>query len=133
MAYNKEWYKEYYERNKRRKYETNKAWKAKNADKVAQQRRREVCTRMRRVFGITFDDYERMSEAQDHKCKICQRPEKGKRLAVDHCHTTRKVRGLLCAKCNQGIGHFDDDPDLMLRAIEYVQRNISPEQDSCAD
>lgn len=60
-----------------------------------------------------------MLEACDFKCEICS-----KQLDVpyvDHCHTTKKVRGILCNKCNFGIGHFDDNPALLESAIRYLK------------
>lgn len=130
MSYNSTWYKEYYRKNKDKKIVTNKKWKETNPEKLELQRRRERCRRFRRIYGISLEDYEEMSEKQNHLCLICQKPEEGKRLAVDHCHNTKIVRGLLCAKCNQGIGHFDDDIDLMLRAIEYVRSHNSIRKNS---
>lgn len=62
-----------------------------------------------------------MEKAQGGVCKICRRPEtQRKRLAVDHCHTTGAVRGLLCITCNAEIGHLLDDPEIIRRAADYV-------------
>lgn len=78
-------------------------------------------------FRITEADYEAMLFAQDGRCAICRKPEsltfKGRtrRLAVDHCHGTGKVRGLLCAHCNQALGKFDDEPSVLRRAAEYLE------------
>ena len=41
-------------------------------------------------------------------------------LAIDHCHSTGKIRGLLCDRCNHGLGHFKDDINLLIKAIEYL-------------
>lgn len=82
---------------------------------------------LKRCFGITLKDYEDMLEGQDSKCKICKKPEtsiiKGKliALAVDHCHDTGKVRGLLCSRCNQGLGNFKDNIETMTVAIQYLK------------
>ena len=80
-----------------------------------------------RKFGLTAEDYERMLAAQDHRCATCGRADTGRRdrerFAIDHCHTTGRIRGLLCNKCNTGIGLFCDDPDLLLKAAAYLQRN----------
>jgi hypothetical protein len=62
----------------------------------------------KRAYGITVEDYETMLANQNGVCKICNRPCKsGKSLAVDHCHETGKVRGLLCAKCNTNLGRIE--------------------------
>lgn len=77
-----------------------------------------------KCFGITIDDYEKMLKAQDGKCAICQRRpgiDQEKRLHVDHCHTTGKVRGLLCSKCNCGIGHLADSPERLRKAASYIE------------
>lgn len=74
-----------------------------------------------RQYGITPEVYAALLEAQGGKCAICRRePEAGRDLAVDHCHDTRVVRGLLCHLCNVGLGQFCDSPDLLRAAIEYL-------------
>ena len=54
-------------------------------------------------------------------CEICGRKEK-RELSVDHCHKKIKFRGLLCSRCNLGIGIFEDDPKLLVKVIEYLNR-----------
>lgn len=82
---------------------------------------------LRRKFGITGEDFARMLAAQGGVCAVCKKPEthtypsgKVKELAVDHCHDTNVVRGLLCFNCNQGIGRFKDDPALLRAAADYL-------------
>ena len=77
--------------------------------------------RYKAVYDITLDDYRNMLNSQGGVCKICKTNADKRRLAVDHDHTTGKVRGLLCANCNQALGHFNDDPAIMLVAINYLQ------------
>jgi recombination endonuclease VII len=63
---------------------------------------------LRHTFGIDNADYDRMLLHQKGLCAICSRPcPTGKRLAVDHCHKTHKVRGLLCAHCNRNLGWLE--------------------------
>lgn len=75
---------------------------------------------LKRAYGITHDDYAEMLEEQGYGCAICGGTDESRRLAVDHCHETQRVRGLLCGRCNRGLGHFGDDPELMHRAVEYL-------------
>ena len=81
---------------------------------------------MQDKYGMSREDYNSMRAAQNHKCKICGIDEvyclHGK-LYVDHCHTTNRVRGLLCHKCNTGLGMFQDSIPDMLKAISYLQEN----------
>lgn len=79
-------------------------------------------TRLLRSFGITAAEYDRMLEDQGGKCGICRLDcTSGRRLAVDHCHETGRVRGLLCGNCNHGLGKFLDDPGLLDRAAMYLR------------
>ena len=81
--------------------------------------------KLKRQYGIDFDDYNAMLFKQNHRCCICNSHEDDfkRRLAVDHCHTTGKVRGLLCHHCNISLGNFKDDPKLLKRAIKYLEKH----------
>jgi hypothetical protein len=69
--------------------------------------------------GVTTEDYDRMLMQQHGACAICkQKPDE--RLCVDHCHATDEVRGLLCRKCNAGLGFYDDDSNRLREAADYV-------------
>ena len=82
----------------------------------------------KRKFGITPERYAEMFNSQNGLCAICNQPEtatrmgKVKTLAVDHCHTTGIVRGLLCADCNTGIGKLKEDFDIFNSAIQYLAK-----------
>lgn len=75
-------------------------------------------------------DYNALAEKQNHRCAICGAEEKSRdrwngrtrRLAIDHCHTTGKVRGLLCTGCNSALGHMQDDPERLRAAADYLER-----------
>mgnify|MGYP000094078581 FL=1 len=68
-----------------------------------------------------------MLEAQDYKCAICGNEDEveGRRLAIDHCHSTGDVRGLLCGKCNRGLGLFYDNQELLNKAIQYLKQSLA--------
>ena len=73
-------------------------------------------------YGITEEDYQRMLEAQGGRCYICQKmPRKGAHLSVDHDHKTKRVRGLLCTRCNRALGPFEWDIGVIVRTISYLQ------------
>ena len=79
---------------------------------------------LKRNYGITPKDYDAMVETQNNECLICFASgdkERNKRLVVDHCHASGKVRGLLCNKCNLLLGHADDTIDRLERAILYLK------------
>ena len=72
-------------------------------------------------YGITAEDYNYMLEQQRGGCAICfQSNTSGRRLAVDHNHDTGEVRGLLCGRCNIGLGQFGDNVDNLEAAIDYL-------------
>lgn len=82
----------------------------------------------RSKYGIEFSDYTEMLEKQNFTCAICSRFEryKGrKNLAVDHCHKTGKVRGLLCSSCNKGLGLFEDNLEFIKNAEKYLEGNLT--------
>ncbi len=78
--------------------------------------------RLKRLYGITVDDYNRMLKQQKGVCFICRRAPGTRRLAVDHDHKTGAVRGLLCSRCNRGLQWFSDDPKKLSRAVVYLRR-----------
>ncbi len=90
---------------------------------------------MKRRYGISLESYEEMFRAQDGRCAACKQRETAKQkgrimlLGVDHDHTTGKIRGLLCNRCNRVLGLFRDNPDVIKRALDYVRSRrpkISP-------
>ena len=71
-------------------------------------------------YGLTetaFDDLRR----KPPNCAICRTSFNDARLHIDHCHTTGRIRGLLCSRCNQGLGFFKDDPNLFTNAAKYLK------------
>ena len=77
---------------------------------------------MKSTFNLTVEDYNVLFEKQHGCCAICNRhqTEFKKRLAIDHCHTTNIIRGLLCSSCNTALGLLKDNTNSLQNAIEYL-------------
>lgn len=77
-------------------------------------------------YGISWEKYVLLHDSQGGSCKICKSPiallssDQTKTANVDHCHTTGKIRGLLCGDCNRGIGLLKDSPAILRYAAEYL-------------
>lgn len=80
-------------------------------------------------FGINYDQYTQMLKDHNEVCAVCGNKDmNGRKLAVDHCHTTNKIRGLLCTNCNTALGLLKDSKELLNSAVKYLDRNyIVPE------
>jgi hypothetical protein len=97
-----------------------KAWQQANPEKRKAQRLRQ--------FKLTLDQFNAMLESQGGGCAICGHADRSDPKffpVVDHCHTTGKVRGLLCMHCNQGLGKYMDQPARLIAAAEYLTRSSS--------
>jgi Recombination endonuclease VII len=115
MGWNKERYAndaEYRERTLAR----GSAWRRANRDKLSPRNRDKY---MKRRYGISRADYDALFERQGRVCAICRKPSK-ERLCVDHCHVTGMIRGLLCRKCNFGLGSLCDDQRALVAALAYL-------------
>lgn len=81
-------------------------------------------------FNMTIEQFENMLDSQNYVCAICKEPEtrpdvrtgKPRRLSIDHCHKTNKIRGLLCCRCNRTLGWFQDNIQLFHSAIIYLEK-----------
>ncbi|MDQ1374746.1 MAG: hypothetical protein QOJ09_2084 [Actinomycetota bacterium] len=79
---------------------------------------------LKRKYGMTLGDYDRLLEQQGGGCAICGRPPReDMSLHVDHDHETGRVRGLLCFPCNNTLGDFEDDPTRLYAAADYLARD----------
>ena len=107
------------ERRKRKKREISKKWRENNKN-ITRKYDREYGLKNR--YGITVDDYNKMLKEQNCCCDICGRHklEFKTRLAVDHCHKTGKIRGLLCYRCNTNLGIIEDE-EFSKRAKKYLK------------
>lgn len=75
-------------------------------------------------YGISPEQYLYLFKVQEGKCKICgYEPKDGEFLHIDHDKRTGEVRGLLCGKCNRGLGMFDEDTKHLVKAIKYIKEN----------
>lgn len=78
-------------------------------------------------YGITLEQYNSMLLKQNYRCLICDRlssESTKKRLVVDHCHITGKIRGLICDRCNVGIGSLGDNIEILINAVDYLLKSI---------
>jgi len=78
--------------------------------------------RLKADWGLTLEEYQEMLNQQNNKCAICGSTDlKGKQRAIDHNHTTGKIRGILCNNCNNGLGRFKDNINFLQNAIKYLK------------
>lgn len=80
---------------------------------------------VRHRHGIELSEYERMYKEQNGLCAICNGLPQREHLDIDHCHQSSKIRGLLCGKCNKGIGLFNDDIERLEQAVKYLKTALN--------
>lgn len=121
----------YYAANKERKLAYNREYEARNRDRrnaIARKFYRKNAERLRlesvaRRYGLTPAQLAELRESQFNRCGICKRDFGATtRPEVDHDHATGQVRGLLCCRCNKGIGQFGDDPEHLDSAAIYLRK-----------
>ena len=124
FARQKEYNKKYYANNKEKNNISCKEWYQNNKETL------KVFRRFNK-YGISSAEYDNMLEEQDNKCKICLTSfaditlKNGRTSAhIDHCHTTNKIRGLLCNYCNSGLGFFKDNTETLANAIVYLEHTM---------
>lgn len=137
--------KKYLIKNREKIMSVQKQWRDKNRIKVRQYAK-DFCKRnpekidrknfrtkayFLRQVDLSYEQFNEMLKKQKYLCAICGLPETIKHqvgtkslLSIDHCHKTNKVRGLLCRKCNSALGFLQDDPELLLKAYNYLIKNI---------
>lgn len=78
---------------------------------------------LKKSYGITLEEYDKMFQEQGFVCKICNRPkpEGAQNFHVDHCHTTGAIRGILCPSCNHLLGNARDNIEVLDNAIKYLK------------
>lgn len=99
-------------------------WRANNQDRWRAIARKAQRKRNLKKFGLSVDDLNTMLLQQDFACAICQTLDPGGRgdWHPDHCHELDVPRGLLCSRCNLGLGSFKDDPYLLIQAAYYLSQ-----------
>jgi hypothetical protein len=113
--------KQYYENNKEQRIQYNKQYHNSHKETTRKRSRKRTIIK----HGVTPEQHTEIFNKQQGCCMICGRHQSELKLAlaIDHDHTTGKIRGLLCGKCNRGIGYLNDDVNLLLKAIEYLKNN----------
>lgn len=104
------------------KYDNSNKAKEKRADFYVNHPEKFLEYRVKR-YGISVEQYNELLMEQQGCCKICGVHESDltKSLAIDHCHTKKQVRSLLCMNCNTGLGLFKDNIELLKKAIKYLE------------
>jgi hypothetical protein len=109
--------------------ENDKRWRENNKDKIKQRYKershKNRAYHLRRKYGLSTESISAILEQQRGACPICKKDlgDKTINIHIDHDHRSGKTRGILCRVCNTGIGHFDDNPDLLLAAVAYLQKH----------
>jgi hypothetical protein len=113
---------EAYQRNRPKRIAKIKEWQEANPEKTKEIRR---FATIKIKYKIDRKQWSALFEGQGRKCAICGIDEtkiKGF-WTTDHCHTSNKVRGILCHKCNAGLGQFNDEESIVLSALNYLRKH----------
>jgi len=112
--------KEYYLNNKELVAACNDRWRGSNPEKLR-------LSRIKKLYGVDQSYITDLMDSQKGCCDICKEslvfPDSIREYAIDHCHTTDKVRGLLCHSCNHLLGNSFDSKDILLSAIHYLDKH----------
>lgn len=130
----------WYKANRDREIERVRAWQQANhaqylrkqAEYRASMARNYRSEHLRRKFGLTLDEYENLLRRQGGRCAVCGRRPGKASLHVDHDHKTGDIRGLLCFRCNGGLGQFKEQPARLLRAADYLTGDALPKREEQA-
>lgn len=117
-----------YNRCKKCDNKARKQWELDNKDKAAYSSRNKT---LKYRYGIGIPEYNKMLESQGHKCAICNTSENKvagvtHSFSVDHCHSTGEIRGLLCNRCNRGLGMLGDSIESIKKAVKYLEKGNKP-------
>jgi hypothetical protein len=119
------------------RYDCKSCSKARSASNKRKRRRRDPVGESKKNRGwylgsvlrkLGVVDLEILLQQQGSACAVCGTSDPGRRgWMVDHCHKTMRFRGILCGKCNSGLGMFNDNPDVLEQAIAYLRRSANGE------
>lgn len=117
--------KRYYDNNREKILEANRKYYAENKEKISQ-RESQTTDRIRErhlkhKYNVSLAEYNDLLVKQNYVCAICATSIN--KLCVDHDHTTKKVRGILCLTCNSALGKFHDSTEILHKAIAYLNDN----------
>jgi len=128
-AYHKEYHAKWYKEYKEKRLKQIAEYAAGKPKEWIQAKGRKH--HLKRRYNITPQEYETKLANQDYKCAICGkdasdniRGNKLDPLHIDHCHTSGKLRDLLCYQCNTGLGSFKDNTEFLLKAIDYLRKHM---------
>ncbi len=113
----------YVARNKKKIAARQSAYYRANKERTNETRRERD---LRNKYGISSEDYARMLFRQDFRCACCKTSKPGghgERFSVDHDHATGKVRALLCFRCNTVLGHIEEDSDVLVAVMDYLEKH----------
>ena len=97
-----------------------------DADAQARIKEQKKNSRVEKLYGLSPQAHEALFLEQEKACRICGwEAENRRQLHVDHCHKSNVVRGLLCSRCNQALGLFEDNPHMIRRAADYVEADTA--------
>lgn len=132
LEHRKEYQKEYYLKNKKKLLDYRKNFYNENKEVAIQRsktwaennKRRRKHNVLMSTHKISIETYEKMLVDQNYKCFCCsiEHSSLKKGLFVDHCHTTGKIRGLLCNSCNSALGYAKDNIEVLINMIKYLEK-----------
>ena len=119
-------------KDKKKAYENGKKWREANPEKCAGYRKKQKAkgstytrmhrnSRLKRIYGITLEEYEEWCDRLENCCECCGRKMDRYTLDVDHCHESGENRGLLCNHCNLGIGRLGDTSEGVMQGVRYLE------------
>jgi hypothetical protein len=112
--------KKHYWSNREKRLANQSEWRKRNPDKV----KHFAENKRLRTYGLTRESHLEMLKSQGFSCAICKEPQSSnkRKLHIDHDHETGNVRGLLCSRCNTGIGQLRHDLELIESAFKYLSK-----------